>query len=142
MNERVFPEERMDQIQDLLQVRGRVSVNELVDRFGVSAVTIRSDLTTLEHQGRLIRTHGGAMSKPDTGLEPAFALRLRICMAETERIGRAAAGSVAGRRKRDRCSSWSRSAPRSFAQNSCSSFHKVSTLRTVNSDLATYHFGP
>jgi DeoR/GlpR family transcriptional regulator of sugar metabolism len=94
MNERAFPEERMDQIQDLLQARGRVSVSELADRFGVSAVTIRSDLATLEHQGRLIRTHGGAMSKPDTGMEPAFALRQRICVAEKERIGRAAAALV------------------------------------------------
>lgn len=41
---------------------GRVAVPELAARFGVSEVTIRSDLKGLEAEGLLIRTHGGAVA--------------------------------------------------------------------------------
>jgi DeoR/GlpR family transcriptional regulator of sugar metabolism len=93
--ERLFLEERLDRILAVLQEQGRVSVNELGERFGVSAVTVRSDLTTLEQQGRLLRTHGGAVPKPDHSTEPlAFALRKDLHRGEKERIGRAAAALV------------------------------------------------
>ena len=93
--ERLFPLERLDLIQKVLRDQGRVSVSELCERFGVSAVTIRHDLTTLEQQGRLLRTHGGAMLKPDASTEPlAFALRKDLHQSEKERIGRAAAALV------------------------------------------------
>lgn len=90
--ERLFLQERLDRILALLQERGRVSVAGLCERFAVSAVTIRSDLATLEQQGALVRTHGGAVIRPDNGSEPlAFALRKKLHLAEKERIGRAAA---------------------------------------------------
>ena len=93
--ERLFLRERLDQIEQVLQAQGRVSVSELCERFGVSAVTIRNDLTTLEQQGRLLRTHGGAMVRSDTSAEPlAFALRKDLHQAEKEQIGRAAAALV------------------------------------------------
>jgi DeoR/GlpR family transcriptional regulator of sugar metabolism len=71
-----------------------VSVSELAEQFGVSAVTIRSDLSHLERQGLLIRTHGGAMTGTDTRLEPAFAVRQRLSVEEKHRIGQAAAALV------------------------------------------------
>lgn len=40
--------------------RGNVQVAELVQRFGVSAVTIRADLSHIEAQGLATRNHGGA----------------------------------------------------------------------------------
>lgn len=46
-------------MEQLLQ-RGSVQVGELVDHYGVSAVTIRSDLSHLESQGLATRSHGGA----------------------------------------------------------------------------------
>lgn len=46
-------------IQYLLQ-SGAASVQQLVEMFQVSEVTIRNDLRTLEQQGKIIRTHGGA----------------------------------------------------------------------------------
>jgi DeoR/GlpR family transcriptional regulator of sugar metabolism len=95
MAQKLFLEERLDQILVLLQAQGRVSVADLSDRFGVSAVTIRNDLATLEQQGRLLRTHGGAVLPAETGAEPpAFALRKELHLAEKERIGRAAAQLV------------------------------------------------
>jgi DeoR/GlpR family transcriptional regulator of sugar metabolism len=93
--ERLFLQERLDQILVVLQHQGRVSVSELREQFGVSAVTIRNDLTTLEQRGRLLRTHGGAMLKPDLSTEPlAFALRKDLHQSEKERIGYAAAALV------------------------------------------------
>jgi DeoR/GlpR family transcriptional regulator of sugar metabolism len=93
--ERLFLQERLDQILVVLRDQGRVSVSELRERFGVSAVTIRNDLTTLERQGRLLRTHGGAVPCPNPSTEPpAFDLRKDLHRDEKERIGRAATALV------------------------------------------------
>lgn len=95
MTQRLFLQERLDQIVTLLQEEGRVSVADLSAHFGVSAVTIRNDLTSLEQQGLLVRTHGGAVTRQDLNMEPpAFALRKELHQAEKERIGRAAATLV------------------------------------------------
>jgi len=95
MADRLFLQERLDHITDLLQEQGRVSVSDLSQRFGVSAVTIRNDLAALEQQGRLLRTHGGAVTRPIHGLEPpAFAFRKELQRAEKERIGHTAASLV------------------------------------------------
>src|SRR6516225_4880792 len=59
-------EERRRRICELLRAEGRVTVDELASRFGISQVTIRTDLSTLESAGALTRTHGGALSVPDT----------------------------------------------------------------------------
>lgn len=94
MKEKLFLQERLDQIAALVREQGRASVAELSERFSVSPVTIRNDLTTLEQQGLLVRTHGGAMPDPMMGLEPAFALRQKLHADEKEHIGRAAAELV------------------------------------------------
>ena len=94
MAEKLFLQERLDQILALVQERERISVAELSERFGVSAVTIRNDLTLLEQQGLLVRTYGGAMASPTSGPEPAFAFRQKLHVAQKERIGRAAAELV------------------------------------------------
>ena len=95
MAQKLFLEERLDKITTLLHEQGRVSVADLSERFGVSPVTIRNDLGTLERQGRLIRTHGGAMSSPALGTElPAFALRKELHLPQKEQIGKAAAALV------------------------------------------------
>jgi DeoR/GlpR family transcriptional regulator of sugar metabolism len=92
---RLFLEERLDQIMTLLHERGRVSVAELSERFDVSAVTIRHNLTKLEQRGRLVRTHGGAMLKPHAGIDlPAFSLRKELHLTAKQRIGQAAADLV------------------------------------------------
>jgi DeoR family transcriptional regulator of aga operon len=48
-----------------VRAEGRVTVDELAARFGISQVTIRADLATLESAGALTRTHGGALSVQD-----------------------------------------------------------------------------
>lgn len=54
-------EERRREILDLLLTDGRVLVRDLSKKFQTSLITIRKDLEYLHHQGRLERTHGGAL---------------------------------------------------------------------------------
>jgi len=61
MSRRLYRQERLERILDKLQQTGYVSVSELSDDLGVSAVTIRTDLDSLEAEGNLQRTHGGAV---------------------------------------------------------------------------------
>jgi DeoR/GlpR family transcriptional regulator of sugar metabolism len=95
MTGKLYLQERLDQIAALIQEQGRASVADLCDRFGVSAVTIRSDLSVLQQQGLIVRTHGGAVARPnrDTDL-PAFTLRKEMHLAEKQRIGQATAELV------------------------------------------------
>lgn len=51
---------RRQQILRQLLEQGSVQVADLVGRYGVSAVTIRTDLGHFEEQGLATRTHGGA----------------------------------------------------------------------------------
>ena len=57
----MFAEERQKKILDLIQKKGRLKISELTRMFGVSEVTLRSDLSALARQGYLTRTHGGAL---------------------------------------------------------------------------------
>lgn len=52
--------QRRQQILQSLVEHGNVQVSELVEQFGVSAVTIRADLNHIESQGLATRNHGGA----------------------------------------------------------------------------------
>lgn len=84
--------ERRRRICELLRVEGRVTVEELAERFGTSLVTIRADLSTLESAGELTRTHGGALSVPeddqplDVKQLQHHAEKLRIAAAAAELI--------------------------------------------------------
>ena len=85
-------EERRRRICELLREEGRVTVEALATRFGTSQVTIRADLSTLESTGALTRTHGGALSVPDTD-QPLNVKQLRH-RAEKLRIAAAAAALI------------------------------------------------
>ena len=53
--------ERHNRILALLQQNGSISVAQLAELFKVSEVTIRKDLSYLEQQKKLYRTHGSAI---------------------------------------------------------------------------------
>lgn len=57
-----FADERQQQILDLVAARGRVRIGELTELFDVTERTIRKDLTELQGQRLLRRTHGGAIA--------------------------------------------------------------------------------
>lgn len=55
--------ERQQHILELLKQKGEVQLQQLKQHFPeVSVMTLRRDLTGLENEGFLIRTHGGAVS--------------------------------------------------------------------------------
>jgi DeoR family fructose operon transcriptional repressor len=57
----LYAEERQQAIAGLVGDRGRVSVTEVAERFGVTTETVRRDLAVLERAGLLRRVHGGAV---------------------------------------------------------------------------------
>lgn len=87
-------EERRRRILQLLEERGRVTVHELEDEFGVTTVTVRSDLDALAKLGSLQRSHGGAVRL--VGATPDFPVRFKEALHQDEktRIGRAASRLV------------------------------------------------
>ena len=62
-------EERRRQILDILNREGRVLVVDLAKQFLTSQVTIRKDLDVLQAQGRIHRSHGGALPARESALE-------------------------------------------------------------------------
>ena len=59
--DRLLAEERRREILGVLGQNGRVTIHEVVQRFGVSAVTARGDLDALSDSGALVRSHGGGI---------------------------------------------------------------------------------
>src|SRR6187200_3379438 len=83
----VFAEERQEYIARIVEEHGRARVTDLATSFRVSGVTIRKDLAALERQGRVIRTHGGAVPVSRDGPERAFDVRERLERAAKDAIG-------------------------------------------------------
>lgn len=52
---------RQTDILEIARAEGKVTVEDLADRFGVTVQTIRRDLSELAEAGRLQRVHGGAV---------------------------------------------------------------------------------
>ena len=90
----LFAEERQQAILDLLRQKGKVTVEELTVTFHVSPPTIRTDLSRLEDQSLLRRTHGGALAIGNTLYEPPYAERAVLRQREKRAIARAAVGLV------------------------------------------------
>lgn len=90
----VLSEERHQVILDILEERGSITVNELVERFGVSEMTIRRDLDILEKKGFLRRVHGGAVLDRGRSYEPPFISRAIENLEAKQRIGRTAADMI------------------------------------------------
>jgi DeoR family transcriptional regulator of aga operon len=87
---RLLVEERRRRILELLDGQERATVEELVARFRVSAVTIRGDLDALADAGTLVRSHGGALKRLDQQDVP-IAIKATLHHGEKVRIGHAAA---------------------------------------------------
>ncbi|MFG6494526.1 DeoR/GlpR family DNA-binding transcription regulator [Fictibacillus sp. UD] len=67
----MFSEERREKILELLKNEGRVLAKELSDALQVSIDSIRRDLSSLEDNGLLKRTHGGAIPVTEVKRGPA-----------------------------------------------------------------------
>src|ERR671921_2218002 len=87
----MMPEQRQQRMTELVRERGSVTVPELEGEFGVSAATARRDLAVLERQGKVKRTHGGAIPPSLTQHEDSFQQRLGEAVDQKKRLARAAA---------------------------------------------------
>jgi DeoR/GlpR family transcriptional regulator of sugar metabolism len=85
---------RQKQICELVAHRGECSIEELVERFGVSGMTVRRDLHALADQGKVIRTHGGAALAERVSFEFEFLHRVQQHQAAKEAIAAAAAAQI------------------------------------------------
>lgn len=71
----MFDLERQEKILEYLLRQGSVSVKKLSELLFVSEPTIRRDLTELEKQGRVLRTHGGAILRKISDGETSLRVR-------------------------------------------------------------------
>ena len=85
--------ERRGLILSMLRDHGSVSVSDVRARCGVSAVTIRNDLAYLEDEGRLKRTHGGAVPASEY-IVPVVSKRIHKNARAKQAIAQAAAERV------------------------------------------------
>lgn len=90
----LYLEERRQGILTTIIQRGRVTVGELAEYFGVSTVTIRADLQALAERGLIVRTHGGAVPAESALGEFALTLRRQRQVREKSRIGNAGAARI------------------------------------------------
>jgi DeoR/GlpR family transcriptional regulator of sugar metabolism len=90
----MFAQERQKLIDRVLAENGRALVTELSVRFAVSQQTIRKDLMDLEEAGRVMRTHGGAITVDRGRPELAFDVRRRLQADAKRKIALAAAAIV------------------------------------------------
>ena len=86
--------DRMREVLSLLRDRGEVASHVLCDELGVSAATLRRDLSDLEEQGLLQRTHGGARALDPSGSDIPVRLRDHRMVAIKRRIAQHAAALV------------------------------------------------
>ena len=85
--------DRQEQIIDELRTTGKVDVETLVSRFGVTAQTIRRDLGELCARGLASRVHGGAKRFFSTS-STRYEERRAVKNAEKEKIGQIAASLI------------------------------------------------
>lgn len=90
----MLPQERYEEILNILDQSKVIKVSELCDYFGVSIETIRRDLEHLESEGHLKRVYGGAISLKKTSAEPSYNARFTINPEEKKAIARKTAELV------------------------------------------------
>jgi len=93
MNE-INTAERRSQIAQMVIEKGQVYVSDLVEKFKVSEVSIRRDLTLLEKARRLKRVHGGAIPIPGNFRTDSFEEKEKLHNEAKERIGQFAANLI------------------------------------------------
>lgn len=91
--------ERRNKIVDLVNAQGSAMVLDLSNLFGISEVTIRTDLRLLEEKGLVTRFHGGA-AKPGSNLaesenqEVTLEDRYQLASDPKKRIAQAAVAMI------------------------------------------------
>lgn len=82
--------ERLQKIVELVNERKSIRVSELSEICSVTEETIRRDLDKLEAEGKLLRSHGGAVSIKETHSETPYPVREITNADEKRRIAQEA----------------------------------------------------
>lgn len=88
--QKMFAPERRKMILDKLIAQKRVTVKELSKITKVSEATLRTDLTKMEEEGLLKRTHGGAILEEHSDNDISFSVREQKNRAEKTAIAKEA----------------------------------------------------
>jgi DeoR family transcriptional regulator of aga operon len=83
-------EERRQKIQEIIEEKGKITVEDIAGKFHVSAVTARGDLDVLAERGEAMRSHGGAVRQLNPAVDYPLRFKESIHHAEKARIGHAA----------------------------------------------------
>lgn len=81
-------------IYAILQQEKKVVVNDLAEKFGVTKMTIRRDLSVFEKQGIVKTSYGGAYLTSGASVEPSFQLKSVQMVDDKHLIGQKAAARV------------------------------------------------
>ncbi|WMT92658.1 DeoR/GlpR family DNA-binding transcription regulator [Pelagibacterium sp. H642] len=82
--------DRFTAIRQVLFARGQMSITDIAAAVQASEPTVRRDLTLLEKEGVIVRTHGGARIAEQAGGEVAFETRESLRLPEKRAISEAA----------------------------------------------------
>lgn len=87
-------DERREEIADYVIEHGHVRIDDLVDHFGVSRMTIHRHIDRLAQHGVLRKLHGAVTVQPSALYESAFRYRVTVSRAEKDALARAALDHV------------------------------------------------
>lgn len=90
----MFAHERQEKIVALLAKRRRMEVQTLMDVLGVSAATLRRDLTDLARKDRVVRVHGGVFHPGAVTGEPSFGQKSALAMKAKRLIAAAVVRTI------------------------------------------------
>jgi len=90
----LIPEQRRQQILDLLRTEPVLSYRQLTDQLGVSQMTVRRDVATLDEQGRARATQGGVAALARLLEEPPRSAKAVVNQGAKAAIAAAAASRV------------------------------------------------
>ncbi|MGA9517677.1 MAG: DeoR family transcriptional regulator, partial [Trichococcus sp.] len=82
----MYQEERIQQIQQLLEERKRLSKKEIMEAFQISSDTARRDILEFLKTGMAVRTHGGIMLSEESPKILSFGERTGIHKPEKEQM--------------------------------------------------------
>jgi DeoR/GlpR family transcriptional regulator of sugar metabolism len=86
--------QRQEAIMEMVRRDGAVRASELVERLGVSDMTVRRDIAALAGRGLVMRVHGGAVLPMSSTDEPAFTAKSKLRVGAKAAIADEAASLV------------------------------------------------
>ncbi|MFZ4776755.1 MAG: DeoR/GlpR family DNA-binding transcription regulator [Terrimicrobiaceae bacterium] len=90
----MFAHERQEKIVSLLEKHRRMEVRSLMDILGVSAATLRRDLSFLGENDRVVRVHGGVFHPGAVTSEASFGQKSAISVKSKRMIAMSVAGTI------------------------------------------------